>query len=70
MREKEHQIAKDREEFFAEGVKIDEEAKARRARLDQIKQRKLDELMRTGLDASYMNPVKRQINKGDVRTFS
>ena len=33
-----------RKAFFEEGVKLDEEAKARRAKLDDIKRKKLDEL--------------------------
>lgn len=35
---------KDRQAFFEEGVKLDEEARARRAKLDEIKKKKLDEL--------------------------
>ena len=34
----------ERKSFFEEGVKLDEEAKARRAKLDDIKKKKLDEL--------------------------
>jgi hypothetical protein len=70
VKQKEDAIRKERSEFFAEGVKIDEEARTRRARLDNIKQRKLDELVSTGLDDSYLNSVKRQINKSPVKTFS
>jgi hypothetical protein len=35
---------RERQAFFEEGVKLDEEAKARRAKLDDIKKKKLDEL--------------------------
>jgi hypothetical protein len=67
---KEREVQRDRANFFAEGVKIDEEAKTRRARLDQIKQHKLDELVATGLDAGYLHSVKRQIAKNPVKAFS
>eukprot|EP00035_Acanthoeca_spectabilis_P021549 m.438864 g.438864 ORF g.438864 m.438864 type:complete len:532 (+) comp18295_c0_seq1:40-1635(+) len=70
VKQKEREIATERANFFAEGVKIDEEARTRRARLDQIKQRKLDELVATGLDSGYLNSVKRQIAKNPVKAFS
>lgn len=45
---------------FYPGVKIDEEAKTRRARLDMIKQRKLNELIEQGVDQKYLYSVKRK----------
>eukprot|EP00041_Stephanoeca_diplocostata_P010540 m.167300 g.167300 ORF g.167300 m.167300 type:complete len:529 (-) comp18194_c0_seq2:157-1743(-) len=60
IRQKEEEAVKARKEFFAEGVKIDEEAKTRRARLDMIKQRKLDELIEQGVDQKYLYSVKRK----------
>ncbi len=35
---------RERQAFFEEGVKLDEEARARRAKLDDIKKKKIDEL--------------------------
>lgn len=70
IREKEEALISERKAFFAEGVKIDQEAKARRARLEAIKQRKLDELVASGLEGDYLNTVKRQINKSPIKSFS
>ena len=44
IREKEHVRIMERNSFFEEGVKLDEEAKQRRVKLDQVKQKKLNEL--------------------------
>lgn len=44
IRENELVRIKERKAFFEEGVKLDDEAKARRAKLDDIKRKKLDEL--------------------------
>lgn len=66
IREKEAAALRARKEFFAEGVKIDEEAKARRARLEKVKQRKLDEVLDSGVDQKYLTSVKRQVGKAAV----
>lgn len=44
IRENEVNRIQERKAFFEEGVKLDEEAKARRAKLDDIKRKKLEEL--------------------------
>ena len=44
IRDREHQRVDDRNAFFEEGVKLDEEARMRRARLEEIKKKKLNEL--------------------------
>lgn len=44
IRENELARIKERKAFFEEGVKLDDEAKARRAKLDDIKKKKLNEL--------------------------
>lgn len=44
IEEQENQRRKEREEFFTEGKMLHEEAEARRRRLNEIKQRKLQEL--------------------------
>ncbi|EDO26548.1 predicted protein, partial [Nematostella vectensis] len=44
IREKEKERVKNRNAFFEEGIKLDQEAKARRQKLDEIKRRKLHEL--------------------------
>lgn len=47
--------------FFEEGAKLDQEAQARRARLDAIKQRKLEELKAEGLDPKFLHGVTRAV---------
>ena len=44
IREKEQVRISERNAFFEEGVKLDEEARARRAKLEAIKRKKLNEL--------------------------
>ena len=44
IREKEQLKVAERHSFFEEGVRINEEARARRNKLDSIKQKKLSEL--------------------------
>ena len=44
IREKEHVRIADRNAFFHEGVKMEEEARKRRMKLDEVKARKLNEL--------------------------
>ena len=44
IRERESQKIHERNEFFEEGLRLDEEARMRRAKLDEIKRKKLEEL--------------------------
>lgn len=44
IRDNELQRIQERKQFFEEGLRLDEEARQRRARLDDIKRKKLDEL--------------------------
>lgn len=44
IRSNEVQRIQERRKFFEEGIKLDEEAKLRRAKLDEIKKKKLEEL--------------------------
>lgn len=44
IREKEQERIAERNAFFEEGVKLDEEAKARRLKLEAVKRKKLNEL--------------------------
>ena len=61
MREKEKDRVTRRNEFFEEGVKLDQEAKERRQKLDEIKQRKLRELKDADVPVKYVNEVSRRI---------
>ncbi|EDO38378.1 predicted protein [Nematostella vectensis] len=61
IREKEKERVKNRNAFFEEGIKLDQEAKARRQKLDEIKRRKLHELKDAGVPDKYCNEVARRI---------
>ena len=61
MREKEKDRIQNRNAFFEEGVKLDMEAKERRQKLDEIKQRKLRELKEAGVHDKYVNEISRRI---------
>ncbi|XP_072165777.1 cilia- and flagella-associated protein 45-like [Diadema setosum] len=60
IREKEQLRVSDRNAFFEEGVKINEEARERRAKLDAIKKRKLNELRDAGVPDKYCAEVERK----------
>ncbi|XP_043934258.1 cilia- and flagella-associated protein 45 isoform X1 [Protopterus annectens] len=62
VREREQKHIQDRMAFFEEGKRLDEEAKQRRARLDEYKKKKLDELRAVGLPEKYCAHVERRIN--------
>lgn len=61
IKTKEEQCIEDRKAFFEEGVKLNAEAQARRDRLNEIKQRKLQELEALGVDSKYLGPIKRAV---------
>jgi len=50
-----------RQAFFEEGIRLDQEAKERRIKLDEIKRRKLKELKEVGVSEKYVNEVSRRI---------
>jgi len=58
-KEKERVLA--RQAFFEEGIKLDQEARERRNKLDEIKKRKLKELKEVGVPIKYVNEVARRI---------
>ncbi|KAM5129884.1 cilia- and flagella-associated protein 45 [Mantella aurantiaca] len=63
VRQHEQRQVQDRISYFQEGKRLDEEARQRRARLDQLKQKKLEELRDAGLPDKYCSMVAR---KADV----
>ncbi|KAK7471483.1 hypothetical protein BaRGS_00035877 [Batillaria attramentaria] len=63
IRQKEQERIADRNNFFEEGVKLDEEARARRARLDEVKRKKLGELREAGIPDKYLAGVERKVNQ-------
>lgn len=60
--EKENMRIRQRQSFFEEGVKLDEEARQRRLKLDDIKRKKLEELRAMGLHDKYVKQVSRKAN--------
>merc|ERR1712080_660602 len=58
---KEKEKIEARSNFFEEGIKLDQEARERRAKLNDIKQRKLKELQEVGVPQKYVNEVARRI---------
>lgn len=63
IRRKEQERIAERNAFFEEGVKLDEEARARRARLDEVKRKKLTELRDAGIPDKYLAGVERKVNQ-------
>ncbi|XP_051727146.1 cilia- and flagella-associated protein 45 [Ctenopharyngodon idella] len=61
VREREMQAVTQRRELFREGERLEEEARNRRARLDEIKEKKLRELKAAGLSDKYCKEVERKV---------
>uniref|UniRef100_A0A3P9AAU7 Cilia- and flagella-associated protein 45 n=1 Tax=Esox lucius TaxID=8010 RepID=A0A3P9AAU7_ESOLU len=62
VREREMQAIALRKEIYKEGDRLNEEARLRRIRLDQIKEKKLSELKAAGLPEKYCNEVERKVH--------
>ncbi|XP_044128937.1 cilia- and flagella-associated protein 45-like [Bufo gargarizans] len=60
VRENEQKQVLERIDHFEEGKRLDEEARQRRARLDELKQKKLEELRMAGLPDKYCSMVARK----------
>jgi len=63
IKEKETDLIHNRQMFFEEGIKLDQEATERRRRLDEIKKKKLEELQGAGVPSKYVNEVSRRAMK-------
>lgn len=61
IREKEQLRIAERNAFFEEGVKLDEEARFRRAKLEEVKKKKLEMLRSAGIPEKYLSQVERKI---------
>ncbi|CAL1526482.1 unnamed protein product [Lymnaea stagnalis] len=61
IREKEKQRISERNAFFEEGVKLDEEARARRMKLEAVKKKKLNELRDMGIPEKYLSLVDQKV---------
>ncbi|XP_039251391.1 cilia- and flagella-associated protein 45-like [Styela clava] len=69
IREKEQARIQDRKSFFEEGIKMEEEARQRRARLDMVKKKKLNELRKAGVPEKYCAEVERSITAPQSLVF-
>lgn len=63
IRDKEQIRVADRNAFFEEGVKLDEEAKLRRQKLEEVKRKKLEELRAAGIHDKYVTQIERKISQ-------
>ncbi|KAJ3100916.1 Cilia- and flagella-associated protein 45 [Phlyctochytrium planicorne] len=70
IREKEVVRRKAREEFFIEGVKKAAERNEKKHKIDQIKDRKLQELRLIGVPEKYCKEIERQIHSTNKHIFS
>ncbi|XP_060572410.1 cilia- and flagella-associated protein 45-like isoform X2 [Ruditapes philippinarum] len=61
IREKEQVRISERNAFFEEGVKLDEEARQRRAKLEEVKKKKLEMLRHAGIPEKYLSQVERKV---------
>jgi len=62
IKENENHRVDERKAFFEEGVRLDEEARQRRQKLDEIKQKKLNELRLAGIPDKYCADIERKAN--------
>ncbi|XP_033758480.1 cilia- and flagella-associated protein 45-like isoform X2 [Pecten maximus] len=67
IRQKETHRIMERNAFFEEGVKLDEEARIRRSKLEEVKRKKLGELRDAGIPERYVTHVAHKV---DVVTAS
>ncbi|CAF0818971.1 unnamed protein product [Adineta steineri] len=58
----EKQKVEERTAFFDEGARLDEQARLRRMRLDEIKTQKLNDLRRAGVPEKYCADIERKIH--------
>merc|ERR1719187_949393 len=63
IREREQQRVRDRTAFFEEGIKLDQEARARRQKLEDVKMSKIQELQKSGLPDIYCNLVTQEMDR-------
>lgn len=66
IREKEQVKITERNAFFEEGVRLDEEARLRRLKLDDAKKKKLGELRNAGIPEKYLAGVERKITQPQI----
>ncbi|KAJ3417111.1 Cilia- and flagella-associated protein 45 [Chytridiales sp. JEL 0842] len=70
IREKEQLRRKARDEFFLEGVKQAQERAEKHSKIEQIKDRKLQELRMIGVPEKYCKEIQRKIHLSEKHSFS
>lgn len=70
IKEKELLRKKNREDFFLEGVRMAQERNEKKAKIDAIKERKIQELRQMGVPSKYCNEIDRQIHSNKKSYFS
>jgi len=63
IRDKEQEKLDERKTHFEEGVRMEEEARLRRVRLNEVKTKKLVELREAGIPMKYCSEIERKVNK-------
>jgi hypothetical protein len=63
IKNREHNRIHERNSHFEEGIRLDAEAADRRAKLEAIKRKKLDELRAAGINDQYLAQIERKINQ-------
>jgi hypothetical protein len=63
IREKEQTRINERNKYFEEGIKLDEEARQRQLKLEEVKKKKLQELRAAGIHEKYLAQIERKINQ-------
>ncbi|KAJ3229531.1 Cilia- and flagella-associated protein 45 [Chytriomyces hyalinus] len=69
IREKEALRKKQREEFFMEGVRLAQERLEKKNKIDQIKERKIQELRNIGVPQKYCQEIERQVSSTDKHIY-
>ncbi|KAL2918300.1 hypothetical protein HK105_202227 [Polyrhizophydium stewartii] len=61
---------KGREDFFLEGIRLAHERKEKKDKIDQIKNRKIQELRAMGVPEKYCSEIERQVHMTSKHFFS
>jgi len=70
MRRKEEDLIEERRKMFEEGVRLEEEARKRNIRINEVKNKKLVELREAGIPMKYCSVIDNKVNKYMFRVFT
>lgn len=63
IHDKEQVRISERNRYFEEGIKLDEAARQRQLKLEEVKKKKLEELRAAGIHEKYLAQIERKINQ-------